>query len=387
MGGHYGALAVAKALAHEGLRVTVLTSDPHDHICNSRFVSELIIVPHPSMDSGGLLTILMEKKRDWDGALLIPSLDEYVIFVSQNAAKLKERFLFTIQAWEVVKRIINKNFLYAEAQHAAIPTPRFFLVDSVASLEQRQSEMLYPCILKPYESRVFSEIYGRKVLVAYNFQELVAKFIDTQRNKLNVMISEIIPGDDSSIFSYRSYIDSQGEILAEMCTQKLRQYPPGFGQGSVVRTVPIIPTIRDHALTLLRNVSYRGESSAEFRLDSRDNQYKLMEINVRPVVTEWLFVKVGMNFPYITYLDLVEDIRNTSQNYELELYWIHNHWEVVNFINYLMTGNLELRKFLQPYWKKKVFAVPLFDDPIHFFIEMYRYSKAFFKKMRYRSFW
>ena len=387
LGGHYSALAVVKALSQEGVQVAVVASDPNDHACHSRYVSELILAPDPEDNNQQIVNTLFGLKKDWDEALLIPTLDEYVIFVSRNRETLMQRFISAVQEWEIINKIINKNLLYPEAQKAEIPTPLFFLPDSVDFLKKWKDKFTYPCILKPFESRMFSEVYGIKVLTAYSFQELIDKFTDVQKNHLDVMISELIPGDDASIFSYRSYIDSRGEVLAEMCTQKLRQYPPHFGQGSVVRTIPMIPEIRDHSLKLLRHLSYKGESSTEYRWDCRDNQYKLMEINTRPVVTEWLFVKAGINFPFITYQDLVQDFRNAPGAYDHELYWIHNHWEVVNFINSLMSHKLNFREFMEPYWKKKVFAIPFFDDPIHFLKEMYSYSRVVLKKIQNRNLW
>jgi predicted ATP-grasp superfamily ATP-dependent carboligase len=375
LGGHYSALNVVRALGQNGIQVIVLSQSPHDHACHSKFVTEQVVIPDPVKNSDELLELLMGIERDWDGALLIPSLDPFIIFVSQNRSMLKKRFFFTVQNWDVIDRIINKNKLYPIAQGLDIPTPKIFLPESVQFIKERQSEMFYPCILKPNETHKFREVYGGKVLFVDNYQELIKMYVDTKQHGLEVMISEIIPGDDTSIFSYRSYIDSHGEVLAEMCTQKLRQYPTGFGQGSVVRTIPMIPEVRNQALKLLRKLSYRGQSSTEFRLDSRDGQYKLMEINTRPVVTEWLFVKAGINFPYLTYLDLVEDIREKPAAYLLELYWIHNIWESMTFVNSLVAGNLNLGSFFDPYWKKKVFILSFFEDPLHFLIEIFQYSK------------
>ncbi len=385
LGAGYGALAVVKALAKEGINVTLLFTNSDDHARFSRFVTKRVRSPDPIDNSAKLLDILMDPKQNGDKQLLIPTLDEYVIFISQNRTELKKRYVFTVQDWGVTSRIINKNLLYCHAVELGIPTPKYFIPNSVRFLEERRNRFFYPCILKPTDTHLFDRIYGRKNFMVYDYGELVDRFIDIQRHNLNVMISEIIPGEDSSIFSYRSYIDSQGDLLAEMCTQKLRQYPPCFGQGSLVRTVPMMAEIRGQALRLLRCLSYRGESSTEFRLDYRDNQYKLMEINVRPVVTEWLFVKAGINFPYLTYLDLIENTRNSPQHYCHELYWIHNYWELVNFIRHLMTGNLKLGEFLRPYWKKKVFAVPFSDDPVHFLIETYFNIKRAFKKVKRRS--
>jgi len=382
LGAGYGALAVVKALGQQGIPVTLLCTSRDDYACHSRFVSGYIMIPNPLDDSDGLLQLLMETQENWDGALLIPTLDEYVIFVSQNKEKLQKRYVFTTQSWDIVDQIINKNRLYPQAQKNDVPTPRFFLPDSIEFLNEHKEEFSYPCILKPSETHKFDRLYGKKNFVVHDFQNLIEMFTDTQKNGLEMMISEIIPGDDSSIYTYRSYIDSQGEILGEMCTQKLRQYPTGFGQGSVVKTSALIPEVRDQALRLLKSLSYRGESSVEFRLDHRDNQYKLMEINARPVVTEWLFVKAGINFPYITYLDLMENIRTSTSAYRQEIYWIHNYWEVINFFSSLRRGNLNLHEFLKPYWKDKVYVASFSDDPKHFLIGTYFNCKRALQKYK-----
>jgi predicted ATP-grasp superfamily ATP-dependent carboligase len=101
LGASYGALAVVRALAKEGIPVILMFSDPHDHACHSRFTSQRVRIPNPMDDSEGLLALLMETKEDWDGALLIPTLDEYVIFVSQNRTELQKRYVFTVRDWDV----------------------------------------------------------------------------------------------------------------------------------------------------------------------------------------------------------------------------------------------------------------------------------------------
>jgi predicted ATP-grasp superfamily ATP-dependent carboligase len=386
LGASYVALGVIKAFAKVGISVILMYTEPNDHAYHSRFISQRIRIPNPLDDSAGLLRLLMETDENWDGALLIPTLDEFVIFISQNSSALKKKYVFTVRDWDITKRIINKNMLYPQAQSIGIPTPKFFFPDSVEYITEKQNELFYPCILKPYETHKFDRIYRSKVLEIHDFQELVLKYADTQKNRLDVMISEIIPGDDSSLFHYRSYIDSQGHVLAEMCTQKLRQYPTGYGQASVARTIPLIEEIRDYSLMLLRSFSYQGESSAEFKFDQRDKQYKLMEINIRPVLPEWHFVAAGINFPYLTYLDLVRNVRTISQSYSYGLYWIHNYWEIIYLIESLKSGKLNLSEFLRPYFSKKVFVVPFFDDPIHFIIETYYLGKKVLNRKQKQRF-
>jgi predicted ATP-grasp superfamily ATP-dependent carboligase/glycosyltransferase involved in cell wall biosynthesis len=375
LGAHYGGLSVARALGAEGVEVMIVASDTRGHAALSRFVSRYLVAPDPSIHAAELLRVLMTLEPEWAGALLMPTLDEYVIFVSQNHGELERRFRFAVPTWDVVDAIINKNKLYSAAVEAGVPVPDFLVPLSAEDLELWRDASRYPCIIKPYESRRFSEIYGAKVLVARDFAELTEKYLDTQRRGLDVMVCEIIPGDDSTIISYHAYIDSKGDLLSGMCSQKLRQYPTGFGQGAVVRSVPLIAEARDQTITLLRHLGYRGEASTEFRFDRRDGRYKLMEINARPIVYESLFVAAGINFPCITADDVLRDTRVESAGYDSGVTWIHNHWEAVNLVRFLRAGHRSVAAFFAPYRGRRVYVVPFFEDPLHSLWEVWLYAR------------
>jgi len=65
----------------------------------------------------------------------------------------------------------------------------------------------------------FYSIFRKKVLIISSFEELIKKFAEARHHELDVMVSEIIPGTDSDLYHYRSYIDNQGSILAEIFTK------------------------------------------------------------------------------------------------------------------------------------------------------------------------
>lgn len=374
LGGHYGALSVARALAEEGVVVMVVASDPRDHACHTRFASACLIAPDPEDGPDMLLQSLMALDDRWADALLIPTLDEYVIFVSQNCARLAGKFRFAVPEWDVLRRVVDKSRLYALAAAEGVPSPDFFVPESVAALESSREALAFPCLVKPFESRRFSEVYGSKVLLAHDFGELTRYVSDAERRGLDVMICEIIPGEVSTIFSHYCYIDSTGEVLGEMCSRKMQQYPRRFGQGSVHTSIPMIRDIREGALKLLRGAGYRGEADTEFKFDRRDGLYKLMEINTRPVVSERLFVEAGVNFPYLAYRDLVEDIRVPVSGYKTNVTWIHNHWELVSLLRSVRTRSGDVARTLRSYRGKRVYAVPFWDDPGHFIREVWQHT-------------
>jgi predicted ATP-grasp superfamily ATP-dependent carboligase len=367
MGGGAAALGVSRALALKDIEVIFLSTRPNDFARFTKFATRSIKAPSPINNSNELLELLMDTKEDWDGALLIPTIDSCVVFISQNREILSRRYIPAVQEWSIIKKIIDKGSLYRQAQQIGVPTPRILFPESNPSSIPRQGDISYPCILKPHQTTRFYSIFKKKVLIIKNYDDLVRLLPEVRHNNIDVMVSEIIPGPDHNLFHYRSFLDREGNVLAEMCTQKLRQHPPVFGQASASRTIPMIQEIRSYALKLLRSFSYHGVSSTEFKFDVRDNKYKLMEINNRPVLPERHFLAAGINFPYITYLDFVENVKIPKPDYKTEIYWIHNFFEIREFWRGLRSRNLNFRDFLEPYRKReKVFAVPLFDDPLPF---------------------
>lgn len=362
-------VGVIRSLATAGIKVIALYSVEHnDYGRFSRFISQKYKVPSVIEESGGLLDFLLKTEKDWDGALLIPLNDVYAAFLAQNREALSNRYILAVQGWDIIKRILNKGSLYRQAQEIAVPLPKILFPDSVEYLMQRQDELSYPCILKPCETHRFFPIFGKKLFIINSFEELIEKFNEAQRNRLEVMVSEIIPGADDQLYCYVSYKDGNGDILAEMCMQKLRQYPPCFGNGRVAKTVPMIQQIRCSALKLLNKFSYHGFSSAEFKYDHQDCQYKLIEINIRPELQESLFTAAGINFPHIIYRDLVEGVRMVVPDYQKELFWIDSFNDIIASIRLNKDEDWRIKDYLSPYFKKKVFSVPFFDDPLPFIV-------------------
>ncbi len=366
IGGGTAALGVSRALASKDVEIIYLSTRPHDFARFTKFASRSIKVPSPITDGNKLLELLMNTKEDWDGALLMPTVDPCVVFVSQNREVLSGRYIPAVQKWSVIKRIIDKRSLYLQSQQIGIPTPRVLFPDSDQSFMVRKSDLSYPCILKPNQTTRFYSIFKKKVLIINSYNELIRWLAEVRRHNLEVMVSEIIPGPDDKLYHYRSFLDRKGNVLAEMCTQKLRQHPPAFGQACASRTVPMIHEIQDFSLKLLRSFSYHGVSSVEFKFDDRDDQYKLMEINNRPVLPERHFHAAGINFPYIAYLDFVENVKLPKPDYNTEIYWIHNFFDIRELVRSLKLGKFNLKEFFKPYWQKKVFSVPFFDDPLPF---------------------
>lgn len=357
------ALGTINAYAKAGIRVIHLTYKRDDIAGYSRFVAEKHVVPMPPQGEAELLGFLMNSPGDWAGSLLDPVNDPGVVFSSIHHETLSGRFALSIPPWCVVKGIINKSELYQRAYEIGVPAPKIWKFSTMDELRARAGEFDYPCIIKPEQTPAFFEKYNSKVLVTYNLQSLTAQYKDVQANHLDVMVSEIIPGDETCYFLYACHLDGRGEVLAEVCLQKIHQHPATFGVGSVIRTVPMVEEVRNTSLQLLRDRCYTGFSVTELMLDRRDQRYKLIEINTRQVLFVHIFKYLGINFCDIMYADKVEGRAIRRRGYDSDVYWIHPFQEFREYRARRRQSGFSYRSFCAPFFiPRKVLALSPLSD-------------------------
>ncbi|MDY7033287.1 MAG: hypothetical protein SVY10_15445 [Thermodesulfobacteriota bacterium] len=354
-------LGVIQAYGRAGIQVVHLTSKPDDPGSFSKYVQDRIRVPETSKEKE-LLECLWSLPKELQGVLLDVTHDPGIVFIAQNHSLLAKYYVLVTPPWKNVQGIINKKMLYVKADEMGVPTPHTIYPETIDDLNQKIDRVQFPCILKPYQTTDFYTVYEKKVLTANDPISLRNKFAEVSHYGLNVMVSEIIPGPDSNIFAYISYIDRTGRVLADVCVQKIQQHPYRFGVGSVVRTVPMNSKLREYSLRLLGNNGYYGISDAEFKFDSRDKKFKLIEINTRNTLFNQIFRKAGINFSSIQYEDNVNKRKVEFNGYQTGVYWIHGFFYIKEFWKNIKTRYTPIRSFFYPCLQKKIFAVPCFAD-------------------------
>jgi predicted ATP-grasp superfamily ATP-dependent carboligase len=172
---------------------------------------------------------------------------------------------------------------------------------------------------------------------------------------LEVMLQEIIPGDDSQVVNYNSYFWN-GEPLVEFTAQQLRKAPPKIGAPCVVMSKDI-PEVINPGRRILQAMDFHGYSCTEFKRDSRDGVYKLMEVNGRHNRSALLAVHCGVNFPWLQYKHLVQGELPSTSDYKTGIYWISLDKDIAYSIEYLCKERYPIIRYIQPYLRPHVFAV------------------------------
>jgi predicted ATP-grasp superfamily ATP-dependent carboligase len=179
------------------------------------------------------------------------------------------------------------------------------------------------------------------------------------------MLQEWIPGDDAHGVSYHSYFWN-GEALLEFTAQGLRKAPPEIGSPRLMLSMEI-PEVIEPGRKILQALGYYGFSCTEFKQDSRDGVYKLMEINGRHSMAESLDRRCGINFPWLEYKHLIQGELPSPTSYQNGVYWIHFTTDVAYSLKYRKQERYSLKQYIEPYLRPHTFAILSLQDPRPFF--------------------
>jgi len=117
-------------------------------------------------------------------------------------------------------------------------------------------------------------------------------------NSYELLLQEIIPGSAKNLYSV-CFVRYDGKIHATLTARRKRQYPIDFGDGSTYVETCICEEIYELGKKLINYVDYNSICEVEFKFDSRDGKYKLLEVN--PRLWKWHLIGslIGLNFPLL----------------------------------------------------------------------------------------
>jgi predicted ATP-grasp superfamily ATP-dependent carboligase len=353
--GHTMALAVVRALGENGVPVAVLHYDARDTAQASRYARADVKIPHPLVDEPAFVEAIIRQARRYGRAVLMPASDESVVAISRNRGILAEYCEVACPEWSVTERFIDKSRTYALADANGIPAPRTLVPSCLADLDEQAQSIGFPLLLKPAESHLYFERFKRKMLRADNIATLRTAYCEAVDFGLAVTLQEIIPGDDSAVVNYNSYT-WEGRPVAEFTARQLRKAPPVFGSPRVARSERI-PEVIEPGRKILAAMGFNGFSCTEFKQDSRDGVYKLLEVNGRHNLSGLLAVRCGMNFPLIQYRHLAEGILADDHQFCAGVYWTDFFRDAGYSAAYVRTERHSPAAYVRPYARRQCDAI------------------------------
>ncbi len=261
--------------------VGVLSPDPADEQAYVDFLAELA------------------ERNFGEPAVAFPTHDGPLAAVGRNADRLAA-YTLPGSGWDVVGPLQHKRHQYEAAARAGVATPRTAYPVDRAEAERVATELRYPALVKPSDPIPFKRRFGKPALVCAGPDELLEAFDAAAGSE--PMLQEVVPGDDSSLWTVGTYTNAAGRPLGIFCGRKLLQMPRGFGTCRVGEARWRDDAV-EQALALLGELGYHGIAQTEFRQDADDGTLRLMEVNPRLWQWHGLARACGVDLPRIAYED------------------------------------------------------------------------------------
>jgi D-aspartate ligase len=360
VGGDFHGLGIIRSLGRHGVPLCVV-DDEYSISRFSKYTTHALRAPNLRKEKE-TVDFLVETghRMHLEGWVLFPTRDEHVAAFSRHKQLLGEVFRVPTPDWEIAKWAWNKWNTYSLAQKLGIPIPRTWCPRTVDDIDGIDSD--FPIAVKPSVKEDFFYATKAKAWRASSRSELKEMFQRASGHvgANEVLVQEIIPGDGTTQFSSCVFL-KDGVAIGSMEAQRWRQHPPEFGRAATFVESINLPVVREMSLKFLRAMNYYGLAEVEYKLDPRDGQYKLLDVNARTWGFHALGSPAGVDFSYLLYADQVGlPVESCCGNSGVG--WIRMVTDVPTSIGGIFAGRLHVKDYLRSLKDFKIESVFSSDD-------------------------
>jgi D-aspartate ligase len=361
MAADYRALGVVRSLGRQGIPVWVLKQGGHLVAAVSKYVRRNVSWSAAGDTAEVEQLLSLGAEHSLDGWLLFPTDDHAVALISRHHQLLSRQYTVTVPPWELLRFACDKRLLHETAGKLGIPQP--WTTWPRSREELASLDCPFPVILKPATRFRPNTLAVPKAWRVDNRSSLLERYDQATAavGPDNLIIQEILPRDESAQFSYAA-LCRNGRVVASVAARENRQYPMDFGQFSTFVETVEEPELAQLSDRLLRAVRFDGLIELEFKRDTRDGLFKILDVNPRVWGWHTLAKRAGVDFPYLLWRFLhdqpVPSLRGRSGER-----WIHLSGDIPAALQQLRHGRLTLREYLRSIKGPAEYALFASDDP------------------------
>lgn len=364
-----GEIGLVQSLGIIGIPVYVVSEFDENVALYSRFAKQKMVVPSYKTDRF-IIELLQIGKKFSQKPVLLADNDDAVLAISRHRELLKTIYRFSMPDRKIIEQIQDKKKFYKAAQNYGLPVPSSYAVDSKKELQNVKSELRFPCIIKPantkdWQHSDFTHVVGpyKKAILCEDREELDSIYKKVSKVHSTVILQEFIQGEDDKHYSINMYFDRNRILKGYYIYQKMRMYPIGAGRGSFFVTIHDLE-ILEEALRAARKFEMWGLVNIQFKRDGCTGELKLIEMEARLSVSSFLGPAAGMNLAAQYYQDLVAD--NPTEEchiYQSAIKYSDLLRDIKAFNDYRKQGKLSFWEWMSSYSGKCVCNGYLLEDP------------------------
>jgi D-aspartate ligase len=338
----------------------------------SRHCTDKFLVPTHATGTEQFHDLLLSGNNvQLHGSLLIPCSDTAIEFIAENRGALEKLYVLDCGSAKMQLAMLDKRETLELAKKAGVAGPQFWNVKSEADLEEIRQSVMFPVMVKPVLSHEFTRVFDRKLfIVESDFDEVAEKVRLCWANNLDIMVTEMIPGPDSLLSSYYTYIDADHKSHCEYTKRIIRRYPVNRGLGCCHRS-EWRPETAKVGRKFFKGIGFTGLANIEFKLDPRDNVLKLIECNARFTAAQELVARSGAPLDLIYYCSVTGQPVPEFSEYDHDMIFWYGLRDFLAFLEMRKKGDISLVE-----WFKSLFPFK-HVSPLHKLSDPYPSIRAF----------
>ena len=299
VGSGLNALGVVRSLAAATIPIQLVCAE-RDAAIFTRHARKILI---ESTGGDYLIEALIEiGKHSTEKPVLFLTEEKSVETVSAQRAEILPFFRIRLPKDTLLTALMHKQGIQEIAStHSSLIPPAVYLrgEEDIPAL----SSLRYPCVLKPAVKNYSYGALFQKAYVVLSAEEATERYLEILPTLADMVVQEWIEGSDSDIYFCLQYVGSDGATVASFVGRKIRSWPPRIGGTASCTCAP------DHAEELttmtslfFRQVGFVGMGSVEYKRDSRDGRFYMVEPTVgRTDFQEEVATIHGINIPLAAY--------------------------------------------------------------------------------------
>lgn len=347
-------LVAIRSLGRHGVEVTAGSTKYLPAGALSRHSSHHVRYEDPRANPDAFIDSIETELGRRKYSMLLPLTEQTVIPVVEQKSRLERLAHVPFLSLDQLRPGLDKKRAMELAEEVGIGHPR--TVDpKQQGLDEVPSELGFPVVVKP---RRGSQRAG--VSVCESFRELERVVRDTSSSHGPVIVQEFIP-NGGEVGVYLLY-DWSSTLKGVTVQRRLRSHPPEGGPSTLRETVDG-PELIDAAERLLKPIGWAGVAMVEFRIDPRDGDPKLLEINPRLWGSLALSIHAGVDFPALLYDLVVQGDCSEALEYEVG---VRSRWLFGDLLHVMARDDrlAAVREFLEPSPAPGRFDVLSATDPL-----------------------
>ena len=319
-------LVLEPALKTKNIRALLLGGARGVATQNSQIIDcqSVARLDEPAYFVQALIDIAMQFKNK--KLILLASNCYYAELIIINKQKLQQYFILPFIDEDLMKQIQTKEEFYKCCDLYNIKYPKTMIVTKEHHAIS-DVPFDYPIIIKPsnageYTSCSFPE--KKKVYLVKNEEEQqqIIKNIYSSTYKDSLIFQEFIPGDDSYIRVLDVYVGKDKKVKLMCLGNKLLEdpSPQNIGNSLAIMT-DFDEQLMDKIRYFLEDIGYNGFANFDMKLDVRDGEYKIFEMNLRSGASSYFVTASGHNLMQYVANDYVFNVNQKLTYVQTKHLW------------------------------------------------------------------